>query len=180
MHFLNLNLNLNWGLSILLTLFAFSAQAKDLNQAEYAAMFNLSNNHNAGDDQAINRCLTHWNNHPFKTEAQKRYRIMNTSVKVMGIGGDTVDQTTTSYPQLVLVEPSVNVMSKAVFELMNPNGWYCFKSNVNVMSKTIINTHCHAQLADSRSGATVLGSGDDSGKGGVTVLGKTKINRICN
>jgi len=35
---------------------------------------------------------------------------------------DVVDDVATPDPQLVLVKPAVNVMAKASFRLMNPNG----------------------------------------------------------
>lgn len=130
-----------------------------------------------GDDKAIERCLSAWHNHPFKDKSDKRYRVMETTVKVMGIGNDVRDSDATSYPQLILIKPSVKVMSKQTYELMNPNGWYCFKSNVTVMGKSVIKAHCNTRIADSTESVAVLGKNEDS-KGGVTVLGKTEIERV--
>ena len=45
---------------------------------------------------------------------------------------DVVDDEATAAPQLVLVKPSVNVLTKGRFRLMNPNGWYCFESAVKL------------------------------------------------
>lgn len=130
-----------------------------------------------GDDKAIERCLANWNNHPFQNKADKRYRVIQTSVKVLGIGGDITDNDSTSYPQLVLIKPSVKVMSKQTYTFTNPNGWYCFKSNVTVMGKSVIKAHCNARIADSTNSVEVLGKNDQD-KGGVTVLGKTEIQRF--
>ena len=43
-------------------------------------------------------------------------------------------------------------------ELLNPNGWYCFSSNVNVMCNLRISAHCKAHLSSALDGVTVLGS----------------------
>jgi len=94
----------------------------------------------------------------------------------MGIGGDINDSVATSAPDLVLIKPNVSVMTKARLSLMNPNGWYCLQSKVSVMSKTIIDLHCNAQLASTADGATVLGANENDD--GVTVMGKAVINRL--
>lgn len=129
------------------------------------------------DDKAINRCLANWNTHPFKEKNDRRYRVVETSVKVLGIGSDVEDNDATSYPQLILIKPSVKVMSKTTFTFNNPNGWYCFKSNVTVLGKSVINATCNARIADSTNSVAVMGKNEGSG-GGVTVLGKTEVNRI--
>jgi hypothetical protein len=58
-------------------------------------------------------------------------------------------------------------------DLRNPNGWYCFVSNVNVMGKLKIKAPCTAHLAQSHDGVTVMG-GDTENKS-VTVMGKTEV-----
>jgi len=130
-----------------------------------------------GDDKAINRCLANWNNHPFKDDKDKRYRVIETSVKVLGVGSDISDKDVTSYPQLILIKPSVKVLSKTNYRLSNPNGWYCFKSNVTVLGKSVISAHCNARIADSTNSVEILGK-NEGDKGGVTVLGKTEVKRF--
>ncbi len=129
----------------------------------------------ASDMDELKECLRHWGKHPF-SKSEPEYRTIAGKVKVMGIGGEMIDMVKTEKPALILLKPSVNVMSKSVITLMNPNGWYCIKGKVDVLGKTEVNLHCHAHMASSSDGTTVLGS-DDS-ETGVTVLGKSTLNRV--
>ncbi len=138
--------------------------------------------YSAGKDSeywpAVKACLTAWGDtHPFKDDSKLRFRVLETSVKVFGIGDDITDKEETSDPQLILVRPGVNVMGKLTFHLMNPKGWYCFEKNVTVMAKSEITVACTAQVASAGPGATVLGS--SPGTGGTTVMGKTTFERKC-
>lgn len=127
-------------------------------------------------EDAISKCLASWGSHPFGKNP--KYKTLATSVKVFGIGGSTKDAEKTESPALVLVNPAVNVMGRTTYELLNPNGWYCFRANVNVMGGFVIRAHCKAHIASSSSGATVLGSDETDAKDGVTVMGSTKVERF--
>ena len=138
--------------------------------------------YSAGKDSeywpAVRSCLDVWGDkHPFKDDSKLRFRVLETSVKVFGIGDDISDKEETDDPQLILVRPGVNVMGKLTFHLMNPKGWYCFEKNVTVMAKSEVTVACTAQVASAGPGATVLGS--SPGKGGTTVMGKTTFERKC-
>jgi hypothetical protein len=129
----------------------------------------------ATDMDEIQQCLRSWGTHPFAKE-NPEYRTISSKVKVMGIGNEMTDTKNTTKPELVLLKPSVNVMSKSVVSLLNPNGWYCVKGKVDVLGKTEINLHCKAHMTSSNDGATVLGSNE--AETGVTVLGKSIVNRV--
>ncbi|MEO7363865.1 MAG: hypothetical protein ABI120_26280 [Gemmatimonadaceae bacterium] len=120
---------------------------------------------------AIDNCLKAWGKHPFGENP--KFRSLPVTVKVFGIGTPNVDTIKTSGPDLVLVKAGVNVMGGTTVDLQNPNGWYCFVTNVNVMGKMKIKAACTAHLAQSHDGVTVLG-GDSTNKS-VTVMGKTEI-----
>ncbi|MDD1644672.1 MAG: hypothetical protein LUQ29_15590, partial [Methylococcaceae bacterium] len=77
---------------------------------------------------------------------------------------------------LVLVNPEVNIMGGTTIELLNPNGWYCFRSNINVMGSLSIRAHCKAHLASAKEGVTALGS--NSGNKSVTIMGSTQIELV--
>lgn len=126
----------------------------------------------ATDQSDIDTCLSKWKGHPF-TGKSKDFRTLSTSVRVMGIGKAVRDSGKTDSPELVLVKPSVSVMSKTELHLENSNGWYCLSSNVNVMSKSVIHLACKANLASAAEGVAVLGQ--DEEESGVTVLGKTQV-----
>lgn len=128
----------------------------------------------AAVDASIAACLKAWGTHPFG--ANPRYKTLSTSVKVFGIGDSPIDAQPTSAPALVLVNTGVNVMGGATLELLNPNGWYCFKSNVNVMGSLKIRAACKAHLASARDGTTVLGSNADNKS--VTVMGATQVELV--
>ncbi len=127
-------------------------------------------------DENVKQCLSHWKKHPFNSK-DLNYRTISTSVSVFGAGSDIVDDKATQKPSLVFIKPSVNVMGGKLIQLTNPNGWYCLKSNTNVLGKATIELHCKSHLAIASTGATVLGS-DKGDQKGTTVLGKTKIKRV--
>jgi len=125
-------------------------------------------------ERSIDRCLSAWGSHPFGNNPG--YRTLAAAVKVFGIGGNTADASRTDGPSLVLVNPGVNVMGETTLELSNPNGWYCLRSNVNVMGNLRIRADCRAHLASASDGATVLGS--NAGSRSVTVLGSTRVELV--
>lgn len=130
------------------------------------------------ESDALGKCLKAWGQHPFG--AKPKYKTLATSVKVFGIGKNPKDTDVTSEPALVMINPAVNVMGGTIYELLNPNGWYCFKANVNVMGGLIIKAHCKSHIASATSGATVMGSSESENKG-VTVMGTTKVEIVkCN
>ena len=123
---------------------------------------------------AIAACLKAWDKHPFG--GNPRYKTLQTSVKVFGVGKSTRDAETTSTPTLILVNAGVNVMGGSTIELLNPNGWYCLRATVNVMGGLNIRAHCRAHLASATDGATVMGSNTENK--GVTVMGSTRVERV--
>lgn len=125
-------------------------------------------------DGAISNCLKAWGEHPFGSKP--KYRVLSSSVKVFGIGQSTDDTAVTKGPDLVLIDTGVNVMGGSTVQLLNPNGWYCFNANVNVMGSLTIQAHCKAHLAAASNGMTVMG-GDPSNKS-VTVLGGTRVETV--
>ena len=125
-------------------------------------------------DNPVARCLSAWGTHPFGKNPA--FRTMAASVKVFGIGQNPADTERTEAPALILVNPGVNVMGGTTVELLNPNGWYCFRSNVNVMGKLNIRAHCRAHLASAADGVTVLGS--NSANKSVTVMGSTQVELV--
>jgi len=122
--------------------------------------------------EAVRVCLASWPDHPFDAN-NPSFRSVSGKFKIFGIGEDINESTPTEKPELVLIHPNVSVMTGSSMTLMNPNGWYCLISKVNVMASSTINLHCKAHLASSKEGTTVLGGGDDKG---VTVMGKATIN----
>lgn len=130
----------------------------------------------AGDESEspVASCLKAWGKHPFGKNPQ--YKTLSTAVKVFGIGRDTADTEETKGPALVLVNPGVNVAGGSVIQVLNPNGWYCFRTTVNVMGGLTIKAHCKTRLAT--TAGDVLGTGNDADKKGVTVMGSTQVERI--
>ncbi len=127
------------------------------------------------DMKDIKACLLNFKTHPFDI-MKPEFDTLSAKVKVLGIGGTTVDSNITTAPRLVLIKPNVTVLSKTNLSLLNPNGWYCLKGQVSVLGKSIINLHCDAKITSSSDGVTVLGAGDNAN--GVTVLGTSQLNRV--
>lgn len=128
-----------------------------------------------GAEESVGKCISAWHNSPFKSTASP-HRVLKPGVKVFGVGNTIEDLAETANPQLILVKPGVNVLGKTTYRLMNPNGWYCFKSNVSVLGKLEIEAHCKAHIATAADGTSVLGA-DDS-QSGVTVLGSIRVKRV--
>lgn len=125
-------------------------------------------------DSSIANCLKAWSNHPFGTNPP--YKTLSTSVKVFGFGRDSADTEPTNAPALVMVNPSVNVAGATVLQVLNPNGWYCFRTTVNVMGGLTIKAHCKSHLAT--TSGDVLAVGNASDDKGVTVMGSTQVKRV--
>lgn len=125
-------------------------------------------------DSAVFSCLKAWGNSPFGKNPE--YKTLPTSVKVFGIGSDTTDTEITPGPALVLVNPGVNVAGGNVIQVLNPNGWYCFRTTVNVIGGLTIKAHCKAHLATTAGDA--MGVGQNSEGQGVSVMGSTRVKRV--
>ena len=141
-----------------------------------AACLGLSTNARADlDEGIINLCLKAWGDHPFK-DGTPPYRRYSDVVNVFGIGTNTDDLAASREPELVLIDSALNVMGGTTIRLMNPNGWYCFRSNTNVMGKVTIKAHCKAHIASASEGLNLLG--EDQHHKSTTVMGLTHIELI--
>jgi hypothetical protein len=117
-----------------------------------------------------------WGKTPFSMESPE-FRKLKMKVKVLGIGGNVVDDKVTDKPELVLVKSNISVLSSTKMRLLNPNAWYCLKGKVSVLGKTTVDIACNAKIASTGGdGANVLGAKDT--EGGTTVLGTARIRRI--
>lgn len=132
------------------------------------------------DAEAIQNCLNAWGKHPFPKNKSVADKVLKPSVKVLGIGGRDVDDSSqTEKPSLVLVKPSVSVMSKTRFRFANPNGWYCLKGTVAVLGKAEFTVNCKAKIASNNGDVAVLGKNENQ-EGGVAVLGAIRLKTIGN
>lgn len=132
----------------------------------------------ADDQVALDECIASWGKaSPFK-KGTPAAGVIATGVKVFGIGrGSTGNDPVTDKPRLVLVRPAVNVLGKSTIRLVNPRGWYCFRSNVTVAGKIAIEAQCDAHIASAREEGTAVGAADDSDKG-VAVFGVLRVSRF--
>ncbi|HUP98203.1 MAG TPA: hypothetical protein VM073_09685 [Usitatibacter sp.] len=132
----------------------------------------------ASDQPALDACISSWGKAaPFK-KGKPADSVIGTGVKVFGIGsGQSGSDPVTDKPVLVLVRPAVNVAGSSTIKLSNPNGWYCFRSNVTVAGAMRIEAHCKAHIASAKEDGTTVGAADESGKG-VAVFGALRVNRF--
>lgn len=119
-------------------------------------------------------CLKHWGNAPFNPKSP--FTLLASTVKVFGIGQDVEDLLPTPQPKLYLVDAGPNIMGSSTIRLLNPNGYYCFKNNVNVMGGMTIQAHCHSHLAAAGEGVTF--GGKDATAKSVTVFGATHLDLV--
>ncbi len=130
----------------------------------------------ADDQPTLDTCIASWGSaSPFKKGAPAT-KVIATGVKVFGIGSEGATDEPTAKPSLVLVRPAVNVMGKSTIQLKNPQGWYCFVSNVNVAGRMEIEVPCSAHVASAKEDGTSVGAVDESNKG-VTVFGALRVTR---
>lgn len=129
------------------------------------------------DQPALDACINSWGKAaPFK-KGTHADTVIATGVKVFGVGsGQSGNDQPTDKPALILVRPAVNVMGKSTIRLSNPNGWYCFRSNVTVAGKMEIEAACKAHIASAKEDGTSVGAADESGKG-VAVFGALRVTR---
>lgn len=93
----------------------------------------------------VKACLNQFGEHPFDAETVEP-KYLAPSVTVFGKNLALEDKEETAEPQLTIVAPSVNVFGKTTYKLLNPNGWYCFSSNVSVFGKTTVELACDAHF----------------------------------
>jgi hypothetical protein len=135
----------------------------------------------ANDQAALDACIKAWGKKsPFR-KGTPANSVIAPGVKVFGIGGSgAARDEPTDAPALVLVRPAVNVMGSTTIRLSNPQGWYCFRSNVTVAGAIRIEAHCKAQIASAKEDGTAVGAVDESNKG-VAVFGALRLTRWgCN
>ncbi len=131
-----------------------------------------------GDLDALHKCLAKWNGHPFKGTVGN-YKKISASVSVGGFGNLINDNENTDQPFLTLVEAGVNVLGSPTYNLMNKNGYYCIKVNVNVSTNLSINLHCNARLADQKVNVNVGSTQNNTTSVvGVHVLSTVQINTV--
>ena len=132
----------------------------------------------AADQPALDACIKSWGKaSPFKP-GKAADRTIGTGVKVFGIGsGQTGGDAPSDKPELILVRPAVNVAGTSTIKLANPNGWYCFRSNVTVAGALRIEAHCKAHIASAKEDGTSVGAVDESNQG-VAVFGALRVSRF--
>lgn len=132
----------------------------------------------ASDQDILDRCIAAWGNaSPFK-KGNPADTVMGGGVRVFGVGSSqALNDAPTDKPALILVRPAVNVAGRTTIRLSNPNGWYCFSSNVTVAGALNIEAHCKAHLMSAREDGTTVGAVDESNKG-VAVFGALRVTRF--
>ena len=95
------------------------------------------------------------------------------------MGNAINDTVATRKPELILVSAAVNVLGSVEYNLLNPNGYYCIDTAVNVNQSLKINLDCQARLTDSRVHVNVGSNVSDQMAGvGVHVGSNIEVNRV--
>ena len=118
------------------------------------------------DLDALHHCLAAWPNNPFVgTGKVDHFKEIYASVSVLSSGAAINDTESTPFPELILVDAGVNVLGSPTYNLLNKNGYYCMRVNVNVITKLGVNLHCNARLADSKVDVNVAKRHDGWSRG---------------
>ena len=132
------------------------------------------------EQKAIGRCLAQWGKSaPFDASIYQNYQHIDAAVSILGGGSSYAveDTQATDQPALIVVSAAVSVLGSTRYALMNPNGWYCIMTDVNVESKTEIDLQCKAHLAGSKVQVNVGSDADANSAVGVNVLSDVKVVR---
>src|SRR5690606_32387384 len=127
------------------------------------------------DLDALHKCMAQWKDLPFN-KTINNYTKIPVSVTVGGYGYAVNDTERTDEPWLTLITAGVNVLGAPTYRLLNPNGYYCIKVNVNALANLTVELHCNARLADSKVNVNVLSDQNDTTAGvGVHVLSNVEV-----
>lgn len=74
-----------------------------------------------------------------------------------------VDNDVTNYPRFILVEGGISVSSNPIYQLMNPNGWYCINFTGSVSANVKFQIDCKAKHMTSKIDAAALTQQDVNG-----------------
>jgi hypothetical protein len=114
---------------------------------------NLSQNLTQTSQQAVaamvKECLNRMNGHPFDAAKTTPDKNIYAGVSVMGTMAQSVSDTVaTDKPTLTVIYAGVNVLGSTTWELLNPNGWYCVVTSVNVQGTINVKLKKGAHLAE--------------------------------
>lgn len=123
------------------------------------------------DEESLEKCIFSWGvNSPFKSGEPYEVKKLKSAVTIAGIGRSLVDDEQTTIPQLILISSGVSVGGSSKHELLNENGWYCLKTEVNIKTTKEIILGCKSELVNS-SVVVNIGSSGSAGGVGVNVWG---------
>lgn len=165
-----------WTTALLLGLLPTAALAGGMDKAAYDKAFPPVQV-DESEQTSLDRCLAAWGEHPFAENGPYTVRVISSNVRVMGVGNEVTDTVETDFPALILVKSTVNVMTKTTYQLLNPNGWYCFDANVTVAGKNVMKHHCATHVADARGGKSIAASTTQDNMG-TTVAGKLTVESV--
>ncbi len=128
------------------------------------------------EKESIGNCSKAWGIAP--PVSFEVVRKIHASVSVGSSGVTLEDKAQTSGPSLTLLYAGVNVGGTPIWELTNPNGWYCIVVTVNVGTDLTVRLAQSGRLADSKVAVNVGSQTDGSISAvGVNVGSNIKVER---
>lgn len=88
------------------------------------------------------------------------------------------DKSVTDKPSLMLIKSGVSVLNSFELELLNPKGWYCIESGVEVLTGWDIAVAETAHLSDGTTSLSVLSQDVNGKETGISVLSQSRITRV--
>jgi hypothetical protein len=130
------------------------------------------------EKESIANCAKAWGKDP--PVSYEKVRKIYASVSVGSSGVTLQDKAQTTGPSLTLLYAGVNVGGTPVWELTNPNGWYCIVVTVNVKTDLTVRLAQTAHLADSKVAVNVGSKteGEAVSAIGVNVGSEITVERI--
>ncbi|RYZ50380.1 MAG: hypothetical protein EOP07_23060 [Proteobacteria bacterium] len=135
----------------------YSAGSEKSGSSDGAPIKNLSGDDgkiNPTDELNLKNCESVWGNDaPARTEDNTRVIHSNISVGSLGVG--ISDLKKTDKPEYVVVYSSIAVGGAPEWKLLNPNGYYCIVSAINVGTSLTVHLDKAAHIADSKASLNV-------------------------
>jgi len=108
----------------------------------------------AEDEHNLKSCENAWGKDaPVRTK--ENVRVIRSTISVGSLGTEISDSEKTEKPKFVLIYSSITVGGAPEWNLLNPNGYYCIVSSINVGTVLTVNLDKSAHLADAKSSIDV-------------------------
>ena len=125
----------------------------------------------------MHQCLTNWGINPFVGFIHPD-RVIYASVSALSFGPTISDTDVSSGPELILIIASVNLVGMPVWNLLNPNGWYCVIAGVDAGVDLTVNLKKGAHISEGKANINILSDATPIANFGVDLLTYAHVEEV--